>query len=284
MIGIALKREPRAGRSAQGLRHHYEVEKALAARVRAAPREERAHMMPALYEELFRRVPDHPRLTRKRTREAMERAVALQTQFLSRFLRADATLLEIGPGDGAFAFAAAKRVRQVYGVDVTDALIGDAVAPANFRLFVSDGVSVPVPPASVDIAYSNQLMEHLHPDDARAQLDHIFRAIAPGGVYVCVTPNRLDGPHDASRLFAEEAECFHLKEYTVGELDALFRATGFRRVDAYMRTRGMWLPVPVALIRAAEAALERLPAKLRRALAGRWPLRRLLNSALIATK
>jgi SAM-dependent methyltransferase len=271
-------------RSPRQLRNHYEVEKALAARVRAASREERRHLMQPLYEELFRRVPDHPRLARKRTPQSVARAVAMQERFLRPFLRPDATLLEIGPGDCAFAFAAARLVRQVYGVDVDDSLTRDASPPANFKLFVSDGVSVPVPPASVDIAYSNQLMEHLLPEDARAQLGHIYEAIKPGGVYVCLTPNRLDGPHDASRPFADEAECFHLKEYTVRELDGLFRATGFRRVRAYVHSRNVWLPVPLQLIRAAEAALERLPPAPRRALARRWPLRRLINAALVATK
>jgi predicted SAM-dependent methyltransferase len=37
---------------------------------------------------------------------------------------------------------------------------------------------------SVDLAYSNQLMEHLHPDDASEQLANVYRALKPGGVTV----------------------------------------------------------------------------------------------------
>jgi hypothetical protein len=55
-------------------------------------------------------------------------------------------------------------------------------------------------------------------------------------------------------------------------------------VRAYARTRDLWLRVPLTLIRALEARLERLPATRRRALAGRWPLRRLLNPALVVTR
>jgi SAM-dependent methyltransferase len=210
--------------------------------------------------------------------------VELQMQFMRRFLRPHATLLEIGPGDCAFSFAAARRVRQVYAVDVDAVLSRNAEAPANFRLFISDGVSVPVPPGSVDLAYSNQLMEHLHPDDAREQLANIFAALAPGGAYVCITPNRLDGPHDISRWFSDEANGFHLKEYTVTELARIFREAGFRRVHAYARTKRVWARVPLGLITRIEAMLERAPAKPRKALARRWPLRSLLNCALVAVR
>jgi SAM-dependent methyltransferase len=275
---------PGGQRSAERLRHHYEVEKALAARLRAAPREQRLHLLTSLYEELFREVPDHPRLTRKQSPEDSRRAVLKQMRFLRRFLRPDMTVLEIGPGDCALSFALSREVHQVCAVDVDAVLSRNAQPPANFRLFFSDGVSVPLPPASVDLAYSNQLMEHLHPDDAQEQLRNIFAAIAPGGSYVCLTPNRLNGPHDISRDFSEEADGFHLKEYTVMELEALFLATGFRSVTAYAQTRDLWMRVPVPLIKALEARLERLPAKRRRATAGRWPLRRLLNAALVVSR
>ncbi len=275
---------PGGQRSPERLRHHYEVEKALAARLRAAPREQRLHLLTSLYAELFREVPDHPRLTRKHSPEDSRRAVTKQLRFLRRFLRPQMTVLEIGPGDCALSFALSREVRQVYAVDVDAVLSRNAQPPANFRLFFSDGVSVPVPPASVHLAYSNQLMEHLHPDDAQEQLRNIFTAIAPGGSYVCLTPNRLNGPHDISRDFSEEADGFHLKEYTVTELEALFLATGFRSMSAYAQTRDTWIRVPLRLIKTLEARLERLPAKQRRAIAGRWPLRRLLNAALVVSR
>lgn len=271
-------------RSLERLRHHYEVEKALAARLRAAPREQRLHMLTGLYEELFREVPDHPRLTREHAPQSARRRIIRQMRLLGRFLMPGMTVLEVGPGDCAFAFELARRVRQVYGVDVDAVASRNSRAPANFRLLMSDGVSVPVPPASVDLAYSNQLMEHLHPDDAQEQLRNIYAALAPGGVYVCLTPNRLNGPHDISRAFSQEPEGFHLKEYTVTELEALFLATGFRRVAAYARVKDQWLRVPVGLIRALEALLHRAPVVRRRALAERWPLRPLLAAALVATR
>jgi SAM-dependent methyltransferase len=270
-------------RTREQLRHHYEVERRLAARLLAAPRGQRFHMLTGLYEELFREVPDHPRLVTKLTPEMSRSEVMGQMQFLRRFLRKDMTLLEIGPGDCALSFEAAKSVRRVYAVDVDAVLFRNARPPANFRLFLSDGVSVPVPPG-VDLAYSNQLMEHLHPEDARQQLSNIFAALAAGGTYVCITPNRLNGPHDISRAFSDEPRGFHLKEYTMSELHALLIATGFRSVVAYACTKSVWFRVPMGLIRILEAALGRLPARPRRAIADRWPLRRLLNAALVARR
>jgi SAM-dependent methyltransferase len=281
-MAIAIPRSE--ARSYERLKHHYEVEKELAGRLRGAPGDKRRHMLTGLYEELFQRVPDHPRLTRKHRPEESRQYVLTQMQFLRRFLRPQLSFLEIGPGDCALSFHVARSVRRVYGVDVDVMLTRNPQAPANFQLLLSDGVSVPLPAAGADIAYSNQLMEHLHPDDAQEQLRNIFAAIAPGGIYVCLTPNRLNGPHDISRYFAEEADGFHLKEYTLTELEALLRATGFRRVAIYAKTKGLWFRVPLSLVRALEKALERLGAPLRRAAANRWPVKQLLNSAIVAIK
>ena len=54
----------------------------------------------------------------------------------------------------------------VYAVEVSEEITGNLAFPRNVRLLLSDGTSIPVPDASVAVAYSNQLMEHLHPDDA----------------------------------------------------------------------------------------------------------------------
>jgi hypothetical protein len=47
------------------LRHHYEVERELAEKLRNSTREQRAGLYKTLYDELFKMVPDHPRLKEK---------------------------------------------------------------------------------------------------------------------------------------------------------------------------------------------------------------------------
>jgi SAM-dependent methyltransferase len=134
-----------------------------------------------------------------------------------------------------------------------------------------------VPDGSVDVVYSQQLMEHLHPDDALDQLRNIYTALAPGGRYFCVTPNRLTGPHDISRHYDEEATCFHLKEYTISELASLFRQVGFREVSVYVSTRSSPRRLPVWPVRVLETVLAPLPRALRIRIA-RWIRPRVLFS------
>ena len=87
----------------------------------------------------------------------------------------------------------------------------------------------------------DQLMEHLHPDDALDQLQNIFTALTSAGVYLCITPNRLNGPHDISMYFDEVATGFHLHEYTITELSDLFKKVGFSKVRVYIWKRGLFL-------------------------------------------
>lgn len=270
-------------RSPAQLRQHYEVERELADRLRRATREQRRSLYQSVYDELYKRVPDHPQLTRKSSPERTRAALAPQLRLLQPFLRPETTLLEIGPGDCALSMLLAGRLRQVYGLDVSEEITHHISLPSNFKLILSDGTSVPLPPDSVDVAFSNQLMEHLHPDDALQQLEGIWRALRPGGVYICITPNRLHGPHDISQYFDSVATGFHLKEYTVGELSGLFRKVGFRKVQALLGRGGACIPAPVAPVVAGEAILELMPPKARRVL-GRTVGRAFLGIRLLGTK
>lgn len=62
---MKLKHPPPPGRTEEQLRNHYLVEKSIAERLKRANREERKRIYREMYDELFRKVPDHPRLTRR---------------------------------------------------------------------------------------------------------------------------------------------------------------------------------------------------------------------------
>ncbi len=271
-------------RDAARIRAHYDIERRLARQLLEAPKGARTQLYSALYDELFRSVPDHPQLTRKKSRALSERAARRKMALVGRYLRPDAAFLEIGPGDCALAFAAAKRVRSVTAVDVSAEIAGRTDQPANFELVISDGTSVPVADGSIDVVYSNQLMEHLHPEDAVEQLRNIYRALRPGGAYICITPNRVSGPHDVSGYFDRVATGFHLREYTYAELLALCRAVGFRRFHAYAGGEGLYVRCPLALLRLGEACLGRLPWPVRKTLARSRPGRAFLGIDLVAFK
>jgi SAM-dependent methyltransferase len=263
---------------------HYQVEKQLAAALRAATRSERRALYSAAYEELFRRVPHHRQLQRKTSQADREAHIAGQLDLLRRFLKPHSSFLEIGAGDCALSLAVAKLVREVYALDVSALITHVDQVPANFHLVLSDGTSIPVPHGSIDVAYSNQLMEHLHPDDALEQLANIYRALAPGGLYVCITPNRLGGPHDISRYYDTVACGFHLKEYTITELRSLFRKVGFRKITQYARYRGTHIALPSPVTRALESGIGLLPDAKRERVARSRPLRRALEIRIAARK
>jgi SAM-dependent methyltransferase len=272
-------------RSPEQIREQYEVEKALAARLRGGTAEERKQLYGKLYDEMYQRLPHHPQLTRKVSAEETESTISGQLRFLSRFIGKDTTYLEVGPGDCALTLEVARHVRKAIGVDVSAEVTASDHRRSNFELKLSDGTSIPVPAGSIDVAYSNQLMEHLHPDDARTQLVNLSRALKVGGLYVCVTPNRLTGPHDISLGFDTVATGFHLREYTNAELIDLFRECGLGPVKIYNSIRGHTFRVPTRPLLAFERWLVRQPPDRQRALLRQPLVRKLLNNCrLVAVK
>ena len=275
---------PKSPRSPEQIRQHYLIEKELAARLRSASKEERQHLYTEVYDELFRRVPDHPQLSLKLDTAAQQDNLNQRLALLRKFLRRDVTYLEIGPGDCTLANEVARLVRKVYAVDVSREITKEVELPDNVDLIISDGSSIPVPNDSIDLAYSDQLMEHLHPDDAIDQLRNVYKALAPGGRYICITPNRLSGPHDVSQYFDDVATGFHLKEYSATELSEMFRDVGFRKVKILIGARRFHLQTPTPVLKTIESVLAAAPQRLGRTLARGLPLRLILGVKLIAWK
>ena len=137
----------------------------------------------------------HPQLVKKTDPESFAWAIQRQSLILEPFLRPDATFLEVGAGDCALSVAVSSRVRKVYAGGRFGRDHEDLELPANVEGRLSDGTNIPVSPGSIDVAYSNQVIEHLHPEDAGDQLTNIFDSLARGGVYVCITPNRVSARH-----------------------------------------------------------------------------------------
>jgi SAM-dependent methyltransferase len=267
------KMQENDGRSVQQIEEHYRIEKELADRLRHATREERRRLYSIVYEELFAQLPQHPMLTRKASAEETAQAVAGQMKLLKRFLTPETIFLEVGAGDCQLTFAVAGWVKKAYAVEVSSMISASATRPPNFELILSDGLKIDLPDRSVGVAYSNQLMEHLHPDDAFEQLCEIYRVLAPGGIYLCLTPNSLTGPHDISRYFDSVATGFHLKEYSIRELTSLFRSVGFSRLRFCFGVKGRFLPLPIPLYRLMEMFVYLFPASLRKIWSQRLPFR-----------
>ena len=172
----------------------------------------------------------------------------------------------------------------MYAIDVSFGQVDKSSLPKTLDCRVFDGLHIGIPSATVDIAYSHQVMEHVHPDDALEQLRGVYDALAPGGKYICVTDNRLSGPHDMSKHFDQVATGFHMKEYTITELAEILKKTGFSKVTPYIGARGCYVPIPKNWVKLLEAVLSVFPWKLRAALARRVPLRPLLAIRVVGRK
>jgi len=271
-------------RSLAQIEEHYALEVRLADRLRnSGSTAERTRLYTELYDELFRALPHHPQNARKGT--GQDTYIARQLGILRPHLKPDDVFVEIGGGDCRLSWAVAPYVKAVVAVEITDRLYDAARAPSNVRLVVTDGVDLPLAPGSADVVFSNQLMEHLHPEDARTQLRSIYQALRPQGRYVCLTPSATSGPHDISRYFDRTASGFHMKEYDYASIAAAMRAAGFDRIEALLVVRGRVLgKVDVGLARRLETWVTRLPEAGRRAFGRSGPGKCLLGLKVIATR
>jgi SAM-dependent methyltransferase len=254
-------------RSSERLRHHYEVEKEIADRLKATrDRAERAPILATMYEELFARVPDHPRLTVQRDPQAEAQQVRRLLALLAPHLRRDIEYVEFGAGACALAFAVCPSVRRVRVVEIADQIPSGVRRPGNFELVLYDGGDPGIAPDSVDVVFSEQFVEHLHPDDAVEHFGVVHRMLRSGGRYVLRTPERWTGPHDVSRWFAATPQGFHLREWSYADLVHVGRQCGYRQYEAAWQARGICVHWPLSLALAVESIVARLPRGWRRTL------------------
>ncbi len=209
----------------------------------------------------------HTELAQDQSSQAATTLASPQWRFLRRFLHKNTVFLEIGAGTCAISLAAAQRVKKVFALEVSKEITRHVKSSENFELVLFDGFDIPLPAESINVAFSDQVIEHIHPDDLLEQLMSIHSVLANRGMYICITPNRLNGPHDISRHFDVVATGFHLREYTNSELSDLFKQAGFSKVKAYVGIPALYVRFPLFVLRLQEGLLNRLPRKLSKPLA-----------------
>ena len=257
-------------RTPERIRHHYEVERELATKLRASNPAERTQLFETLYTELFERVPDHPRLVRRETPEDSRRKVEGQLRLLRPFITPECTLLEIAPGDCRLAYAAGRVCQEVIGVDISDQQGAEVEVPENFSLKVYDGYEVDLPDAVADVAFSYQFLEHLHPEDVEPHLRLVRRLLKPGGRYVLDTPHRFSGPHDISRFFGDDLVCFHFQEWTFRSLEEKLKSAGFRNIRVFRGGSYQSSRLVAEFNKVAESIVGMLPSALRKSISRRF--------------
>ena len=143
-------------------------------------------------------------------------------------------VLDVGCANGAHTLAAARRCRQIYGLDYDPRHLAVATSTArargisNAHFFAWDVTGAfPFAAASFDAALFLDVIEHLHP--RVAVLREIHRVLRPGGRLLVSGPNRDSSWRRrlrAAGLFAY-SDPDHKIEYTADEFVAELRAGGF---------------------------------------------------------
>ena len=108
----------------------------------------------------------------------------------------------------------------------------------NLSWAISDGVHLKrfEVPNSYDVVVSDQVIEHLHPDDLYEHFKGVLSILSSGGRYIFCTPHKQIGPSDISRVFkCDKPMGMHLKEYTYQELKELLERAGFKDIYAVLR-------------------------------------------------
>jgi len=261
---MKLKRKLPRDRTFDQLKNHYEVERALAQKLLAASREERKSIYAGMYDELFSKVPDHPRRSRTLDRKRIVAHNSKKSGLVDRFVHHDTVFVEFAPGDCTFAYHMCSRAGRVYAIDICDQRSGGGDAPPNFSLEIYNGYDLPLERGIADIVFSDQFIEHLHPEDTDFHLSLARSVLKKGGRYILRTPHAFFGPWDISAFFSDTPEGFHLKEWTFTELNRALKRSGFSKTCGMKRFSRKYKSVPVGCFILAELLLKNLPPPFRR--------------------
>lgn len=214
-------------------RAQFELERRLHGELLATAKGERAAAARAAYQELFSRFRDHQVF---QIDDAEDQRLGRQNAaMIAPLTRPGDKVLEVGCGRGHVLHAIQEVGCDVFGIDPSLDMV-ELARRHGVSADVGTAESLAFPDNTFDLVFSQQVLEHVHPDDVPEHLMEAFRVLKPGGLLVVETPNRRTGPQDISRGFSPVAEGLHLKEWSFGELAAVMRAAGFISV------RGLLIP------------------------------------------
>jgi 2-polyprenyl-3-methyl-5-hydroxy-6-metoxy-1,4-benzoquinol methylase/molybdopterin-guanine dinucleotide biosynthesis protein A len=125
-------------------------------------------------------------------------------------------VLDIACGDGYGCRILAEKAGKVLGVDINQPLIAanqNSNAVSNIAYDVADCFALSLPDGAVTGATAMELIEHLPVDQVDQFVKEVRRVVAPGGSFVCSTPQNSHGDIPVVP--------WHVKEYSVAELRAI---------------------------------------------------------------
>ncbi|TFG60702.1 MAG: class I SAM-dependent methyltransferase, partial [Nitrospirales bacterium] len=105
----------------------------------------------------------------------------------------------------------------------------------NAQFLALEKIELPLKDETIDVVYSNDLIEHLHPSDAFTHFQEIWRVLKKGGKYYFWTPGSRSGPHDFTGNFCPKgagilSQASHIKEYDLKEVSDILKMSKYSNV------------------------------------------------------
>jgi SAM-dependent methyltransferase len=186
--------------------------------------------------------------------DANGRSTALLTVDFQRFpVSPGDHILDMGCGAGRHAFELYRRGAEVVAFDMDQQeldgvekmfgamrLEGEAPEGASARTVQGDALELPFEDDTFDKIIASEVLEHI-PDDMKAMTE-LLRVLKPGGQLAVTVPSWL--PERICWALSEDyhtAPGGHIRIYTLAELQAKLKSTGFR-VDGHHHAHGLHAP------------------------------------------
>lgn len=141
---------------------------------------------------------------------------------LHRYKKPAGDLFEIGPGHGTLAEQAVDAGWRYTAIEASP-ILADGLRKKGLRVIESWTPPIPIPDASADVVYADQVLEHMSGiDAARHFTAEALRALRPGGVFFVVVPDYLK-----ERTFFWDVDYTHNFVTTERRVRQLFNDGGF---------------------------------------------------------
>jgi SAM-dependent methyltransferase len=141
---------------------------------------------------------------------------------LHRYQTPPGDMYEIGPGHGTLAEQAVQAGWRYTAIEASPLLV-EVLRKKGLHVIESWTPPFPLPDASADVIYADQVLEHMSGIDAARQFTaEALRALRPGGVFFVVVPDYLK-----ERTFFWDVDYTHNFVTTERRVKQLFHDNGF---------------------------------------------------------
>ncbi len=145
------------------------------------------------------------------------------------------TVLDLGSGTGFFTDILASKFQRVIGVDISGQMLQYAKnnRNADIHWLQADGMKLPLASASVDLIYSNLVIQWFDP--LNKALDEILRVLKPGGSFIFTT--LMDGTlNELKTSWAQVDDDQHVNDFkSEQELISIMQSSNAKLVDHHCK-------------------------------------------------